>query len=386
VGGLGFAALRDVASAFRRTGAPVSAKYEYVFGMSQTGRFLREFLYEGFNADEQGRKAFDAVWAHIAGAVRGDFTQPFSLPNGLSVYTGSKFPYSDEPQSDPVSGKTDGLLAHMSKDIVPKIIYTNGDCEYWGLGRSAGQLATTLDGKKDLAVPDNVRIYQMAGAQHIPAGFPPSAGGTQQRANPNDYMWAMRGILAGLDGWVRKGIAPPPSRYSSLGDHTLVVQQDLKFPAIPGVRSPLIISGGYRADLGGPQSSPKLPFLVPNVDADGNDTGGIRLPDVAVPLATYTGWNFRSPAIGAPTELLPLTGSFLPFPVTRAERAQGHDPRLSIEERYPSRDAYLRQVKDATQKLVAQRYVLSEDADLIMQHAALVWDTLTEGKDLKPGR
>ncbi len=381
VGGLGLAALRDVAAAFRKPGAPVLAKYEYAFGMSQTGRYLREFLYEGFNADEQGQKVFDAVWSHIAGAVHADFSQPFSLPNGLSIYTGARYPFSDAAQSDPATGKTDGLLAHMSREVMPKIVYTNGDCEYWGLGRAAGLLAASLDGKKDEPVPDNVRIYQMAGAQHIPARFPPSANGTQQRANPNDYMWAMRAILAGLDGWVRKGVAPPASRYARLEDHTLVAEQELKFPAIPGVRSPLAVSGAYRVDLGSAETAPKLPFLVPNVDGDGNDTGGIRLPDVAVPLATYTGWNFRSPAIGAPGELLPLTGSFLPFPATRADREQAHDPRPSIAERYASREAYLRQVRDAAQKLVTERYLLAGDAGFIEQHAGQVWDALTTRKN-----
>jgi len=384
VGGLGYSALRDVASAFRKPGALVTAKYEYVFGQSQTGRFLREFLYEGFNADEQGHKAFDAVWAHIAGAARGDFTQPFSLPNGLDLFTGTPFPYSDTPQRDPISGKTDGMLMHMPKDVIPKIIYTNGDCEFWGGGRSAALDYMAIDGSKEVKVPGNVRIYLLAGAQHIPAAFPPANPvATQQRTNPNNYRWAMRAILAGLDGWVRQGVEPPPSRYPSVKDGTLIAQKDLKFPAIPGVQSPLIIPGGYRADLGGPQSAPRLPYLIPNVDADGNDTGGIRLPEIAVPLATYTGWNFRNPANGAPTEIVPLNGSFIPFAATRAERSQTQDPRPSIEERYAGRDAYLSQVRLAAQKLVAERYVLSQDVDPIVQHAATVWDNLTQGRILK---
>ncbi len=149
------------------------------------------------------------------------------------------------------------------------------------------------------------------------------------------------------------------------------------------MQSPLIIPGGYRADLGGPQSAPRLPYLIPNVDADGNDTGGIRLPEIAVPLATYTGWNFRNPATGAPTEIVPLNGSFLPFTATRAERSQTQDPRPSIEERYAGCDAYLSQVRLAAQKLVTERYILSQDVDPIVQHAATVWDNLTEGRILK---
>ena len=387
VGGLGYSALRDVASYFKKPGNLVSVKYTYAFGASQTGRFLREYLYDGYNADEDGHRALDAVWAHIAGDARGDFTQAFSLPNGLGIFTGSMFPFSTVPEHDPITGKTDGVLMHMAKDVVPKVILTNGDCEYWGSGRAAFLNYTTLDGKKDVKLPDNVRFYMFAGTQHETAPFPPMQGaGAQQRPNPNDYNWAMRAILAGLDGWVREGKQPVPSRYPKIADGTLVAQKDVNFPALPGVQSPSIIPGGYRADRGDAQSAPKLPFLVPKVDADGNDLGGIRLPDQAVPLATYTGWNFRSQAAGVPTEIVPLTGTFLPFPVTRADAEQNHDPRMSIQERYASRDAYLAKVKEAAEKLAQERYVLSQDVDPIVQHAGQVWDNITSGTTLKSER
>jgi hypothetical protein len=175
---------------------------------------------------------------------------------------------------------------------------------------------------------------------------------------------------------VRQGVAPVPSRYPRLSDGTLVAHDGFQFPSLPGVQSPSIIPGGYRADLGGP-SSPRIPFLVPKVDADGNDIGGIRLPEIAVPLATYTGWNFRSPATGAPTEIVPLNGSFLPFAATRAAREASHDPRPSIEERYPSRDAYLGKVRETAQKLVQERYLLGQDVDPIVAHAAQVWNYVT---------
>ncbi len=324
VGALGYSALRDVGSYFRKPGNLVTAKYEYVVGESQTGRFMREFLYDGYNGDEQGKKVFDVVWSHIAGAARGDFTQPFTLPNGLGIFTGSMYPYSFVPEKDPVTGKSDSLLAHMSKDVIPKVIITKGDCEYWGGGRAGALVTTTLDGKKDEKIPDNVRVYMMAGTQHVIAQFPPPAPmQTQQRANPNNYRWAMRAILDGADQWVRKGVEPPASRYPSYAAKTLVAHDDLNFPALPGVQSPSIIPGGYRADLGGPDKAHKLPFLISRVDADGNDLGGIRLPDVAVPLATYTGWNFRK---NDPTDqIVPLNGTFLPFPVTRADREQSKD-------------------------------------------------------------
>jgi hypothetical protein len=378
VGALGYSALRDVGSYFRKSGNLVTAKYEIVVGESQTGRVAREFLYDGYNADEQGKKVFDLVWSHIAGAARGDFTEPFTLPNGLGIFTGSMYPYSFVPEKDPVTGKNESLFSHMSKDVIPKVIITNGDCEYWGSGRAGALVTTSLDGKKDEKLPDNVRVYLMAGTQHVIAAWPPPAPmATQQKANPNNYRWAMRAILDGATDWVTKGSAPVPSKYPNYADGTLVAHDALNFPALPGVQSPAGIPGGYRADLGGPQKAPKIPFLVSKVDADGNELGGIRLPDVDVPLATYTGWNFRKQ--DPTTEIVPLQGSFIPFPVTRAERDQTKDPRLSIQERYPSREAYLAKVKTSADNLVKQRYVRADDVDLIVTHAGQVWDNVTAG-------
>jgi hypothetical protein len=377
VGGLAYAALRDAVSAMKqgRAGLP-RAKYAYVFGESQTGRVLREFLYRGFNEDERGQKAFDAVWVHIAGAARGDFIEPFSLPNGQGIFTGSMFPFADAPQRDPVTGRRDGLLAHTGKQALPKVFYTNGSPEYWGGGRAAALIHTTPNGMRDLQLPSNVRVYAMAGTQHITAPFPPQSGAAQQLANPNDYNWILRAGLVALDAWVRKGTPPPPSRYATLAAGTLVPHTSFVFPTLPGVQSPSIIPGGFRADLGD-SSSPKLPFLVPRVDADGNEVDGIRLPEIAVPLATYTGWNFRRAATGQPNEIVPLTGSFIPFAATRAGREQNGDPRLSIAERYASRDEYLAKVRASAQRLASERYILGSDVDAIVNHAGTVWDYVT---------
>jgi hypothetical protein len=379
--GLGYTAQRDVASAFRyRTGMPVTAKYEYFYGASQTGRFLREYIYDGFVADEQGRKTFDAIWPQISGSARGDFINPFSLQDGLGIFTGSMFPYSDVPQKDPVTGKVDGMEMHMPALVIPKIIYTNTDVENTGGGRDTALLYTALDGKTELKLPDNVRVYTWAGAQHGPAAFPPSRGVLANLPNPNNYTWGMRAIFVAMDNWVRNGIVPPASQYSKLSDGTLVNHANLKFPKIPGVQSPSVIPGGYMADHGNQFTAPKLPFLVPNVDADGNDRAGLRFPEIAVPLATYTGWNFRDPSTGSPTEIVPLQGSFFPFPLTKADREKSGDPRLSVEERYPSRDAYLAKVKAAADDLVKGRYLLAEDEAPLLAHEAMVWDTLTGAK------
>ena len=157
---------------------------------------------------------------------------------------------------------------------------------------------TSLDGREDVEDAPNVRVYMLAGTRHGAGSFPPADNGGEFKENTNDYRWAQRGLLAALDAWVRKGTAPPPSRHPKLADLTLVARDDLKFPAIPGVQWPARVPGGYRADVPAPYSA--LPFLVPKVDADGNDIGGIRLPEQAVPLATLTGWQFRSERIGAP--------------------------------------------------------------------------------------
>ena len=384
VAGLGFAALRDMASAVKhRQGGPIAARYVYAFGPSQDGRFLREFLYQGFNADEEDRRAFDGVISHIAGSARsGDFNSRFARPNGLGFFVASLFPYLDLDQHDPVSGKTDGILMKLGPDQRPKIFYTNSSDEYWGGGRAAALIHTTLDGGDDAKVPDNVRIYLVAGTQHVPGGYLPSQGPGQQKPNGNEYAWAQRALLVAMDRWVRDDVAPPPSSHPRLADKTLVPRDKIDFPAIPGIRSPLTIPAGYRADLEGPHTAHPLPLLVPQVDRDGNELSGIRLPNVAVPLATYTGWNFRNPSIGQPGELLPLTGSYIPFPVTKAAREEARDPRLSIEERYGNRAQYQRLVTDAATKLAQAGYLLNEDLDRVEERALANWDEITRGTSL----
>jgi hypothetical protein len=384
VAGLGFAALRDMASAVKHErGGPIATPRVYAFGPSQDGRFLREFLYEGFNADEQGQRAFDGVIAQIAGAARGgDFNSRFARPNGAGFFVASLFPFLDLDQRDPITGKIDGLLTHLQPDQRPKVFYTNTPGEYWGAGRAAALLHTSLDGREDANVPDDVRIYLIAGTQHVPGGYLPSQGPGRQKPNPNEYAWALRALLVAMDRWVRDDSAPPPSAHPRLSDHTLVPREKIDFPAIPGVRSPLTIPPGYRADLAGPPSAHPLPLLVPQVDGDGNELAGIRLPDIEVPLATYTGWNFRSPSIGQPTELLPLTGSYIPLPLTRAAREAAGDPRLSIEERYGSRARYQALVSDRGAALVKEGYLLGEDLATVVDRALARWDDITKGTAL----
>ena len=170
----------------------------------------------------------------------------------------------------------------------------------------------------------------------------------------------------------QRGVAPPPSRHPQLSDGTLVNQTDIKFPNVPAVQWPLHVPGGFRADLPGAISV--LPFIVPRVDSDGNELAGIRLPEQAVPLGTYTGWAFRSEQTGAPSTLNAMAGSYIPFEKTRGDREKSHDPRLSVEERYSNRADYVHRVEDAAKKLVEERYLLQEDMPAIVEAAGQHWD------------
>jgi alpha/beta hydrolase family protein len=379
VAGLGFVAVRDFATWIKhQQDAAVTARYVYAFGSSQSGRFLREFLYEGFNTDEHQRQVFDGVMAHIAGAARIGLNERWATPTSLAVHAATAFPFADARLRDPSSGVEDGLLDNdRARANQPKIFYTNTPVEYWGTGRVAALVHTTPDGRADLALPENVRVYFLAGTQHGPARFPPRPSAGQQPDNAVDYWWTMRALLLALHRWVSAGTPPPASAYPTLADRTLVDVSALAFPAIPGVASPRTLTAGRRIAnrfvAGGAGGGTDLPLLVPSVDDDGNEKAGIRLPDVAVPLATYTGWNFRDPSTGSSGEIVPLLGSSIPFPPTRASRAASHDPRRSIDERYASHDEYLAKVRDAAEALVRRGYLLFDDVDRIVQRADDTW-------------
>ena len=222
-------------------------------------------------------------------------------------------------------------------------------------------------------MPENVRSYLFSGTQHIPGGYLPSQGPGMQKPNGSEFGFSQRALLVAMDDWVKNNIPPPRSAIPRLADKTLVPAKRIAFPDVPGVHSPTTIEAGYRANLEQPDSHP-LPLLVPQVDSDGNELAGIRLPNVAVPLATYTGWNFRDPLIGMADKLLPLTGSFIPFSRTKAEREQARDPRLSIEERYQSRSQYGMLVREAASKLVQERYLLTRDVPAVVDRALETWD------------
>jgi hypothetical protein len=371
VAGVGFAAIRDAAAAFKYRGdLPVKGRYTYVFGASQSGRFLRQFLAEGFNVDEQGRRVFDAVWPHIAGAGLGSFNERLAMP-GYSSFPATRFPFADTEQPGP-GGVRGGILSGYAPEHQPKVIYTNTSVEYWGQGRAAALTHTSIDGTTDLRLPDNVRTYLLASTQHSEGRFPPQPGGPgQQHENPMPQAAVLRALLRALHRWVAAGTPAPESRYPKLADGTLVRVEALRFPKLPGVADPrtvegpgLVLEGKFIA----------LPLLVPQVDADGNELAGIRVPEAVVPLATTTGWNFRSERVGNPAVLYPLIGSYIPFARTRAEREARGDPRRSIAERYRSRDDYLRRIDAAARELVNEGYLLDIDLPAVRERAARHWD------------
>ncbi len=384
VGGLGFAAVRDTASWIKyESGAPVSAEHTLSFGSSQSGRFLRTFLYLGFNTDTSGRQVFDGMIPHIAGSSRLGLNQPGANPISIGMFDATSFPFADAALRDPVTGVVDGTLGNdRSRGNQPRILYTNTGVEYWGGGRVATLVHSTPDGKNDLALQDNVRFYFLAGTQHGPGRFPPPpASNGQEMGNPTDYWWNMRALLTALTDWVVDDVAPPPSRHPRFADGNLVAPSDLDFPAIPDVRSPRDRTGGTRmanpwldGEAGGGTS---MPMFVPQVDGDGNEVSGIRHPEVEVPLATYTGWNFANPDQGDPDTLVALAGGYIPFPATKADREARRDPRQSIEERYSSRQDFLDRIETAGRDLIKQRYLLEPDLSPILERAAEHWDLLT---------
>ena len=367
--GVGMAAVRDAASAFRyRTDLPIRGRTAYIFGASQSGRFLRQFLHDGFNADEEDRRVFDLVWPHIAGAGQGSFNERFAAP-GYNTFSATQYPFTDLAQTGP-RGERDGILAAYRPNQVPKVIYTNTSVEYWGLGRSAALTHLTPDGTRDADLPENVRIYHLAGTQHGEAAFPPTPGTGQALGNPMPQGNVMRAILRAAYQWVESGTRPPDSRHAALRDQTLVQLKAIGFPAIPGVGDPRTIEGPGHLDEG---HFAALPFLVPKVDADGNEVAGIRVPELVVPLATTTGWNFRAERVGNPTTLYALLGSYVPFARTKAEREARRDPRLSVEERYRDREDYLGRIRTAAASLVKDRFLLQEDIDDVVQRATRHW-------------
>jgi hypothetical protein len=388
IAGGGFAAIRDFASYSKHDPEAITpAKRVYGEGISQNGRFLRDFLYQGFNADEDGRIALDGVLAHVAGAGRGSFNYRFAQPSRDAQPTSSVFFPTDIPPF------TDGALLKraIADKVVPRIFFSNTSYEYWG--RVAALIHVTPDGKQDAPISDSVRIYHFTGLQHFSGPFPPEKGTGDMRGQqpqsplPIRYFW--RAMIANMDAWVRKDTLPPPSSYPRIADRNLVPLRAYAFPKIPGVNLPHEATQGYRLNFGPnweqgilsiqpPKVEQAFPVLVPQVDADGNERDGVRLPEIVVPLATYAAWNLRDPSIGAPDQRLPFEASYLPFPRTAADRQRIGDPRRSIAERYRNREDYLARYTAAVDDLVQQRWILPEDRAALIHRGEQEWTETTK--------
>jgi hypothetical protein len=390
--GLGFLAVRDTAAWLRwapaASGNPCAGAIEraYLFGVSQSGRFLRHMLHLGLDEDEQGRMVFDAVIPHVAGARRGEFNLRFGQPSLNAVEAaGSLAPFSDG----------ENLARIRRRGRVPRIFAINTSAEYWR--GDASLIHTDAEGRRDVEPPEFMRTYLFAGTQHTPGAIPPppadpnTGGRGLQRFNVVDYAPLLRAALVNLDRWVSEGVEPPASAFPRIADGTAVAAESSAplFSRIPGVRfpdrihRPALLDFGRDMEKGVPTYPARIgtPYrtYVPAVDADGNERVGIRPPELLAPLATFTGWNPRHPEQGAPGDLMSMMGSTLPFALTRAGRERAGDPRLSISERYPSRAAYLERVREAAQTLVAARHLLAEDVDAIVARAGELWDYLHRG-------
>jgi len=385
--GIGFASVRDLVSFLRhertdRNGTPnpllaeraptegTGVRHALAFGVSQSGRFLRHFLELGMNDDGHGRRVFDGVMSHVAGAGKVFANHRFGMPGRTAtqhedrLYPENWFPFGNAVTTDPFSRKTGAILRGHATD--PLVIETNSATEYWQKGASL--VHTDPAGQRDADLPANVRVYMIAGTQH---GARPdtSPGPCINPRNPHSATPALRALFVALEEWVTKGVAPPPSRVPRVADGTAVMAESIRMPAVPG----------FAVAPGGNQIVPPVDWVDPParidnvygarvcaVDADGNEIAGIRLPPIAVPLGTHTGWNvYRA----QPDELADRDGSFIAFTRTRAEREAASDPRPSLEERYGSRAAYVAKIKTVAEALVAERLLLPADAAAYVETA-----------------
>jgi hypothetical protein len=397
--GLGLAAIRDVGSFLRNepaddhgTANPLAGQIQWTLlnGVSQSGRLLRTFLELGFNRDEQFGRVFDGMQPHI-GSVRNYINVRFSQPGRLAgtqhtekQYPGPEGPLTYGKSFDPFTGQDSGLLDRCEQtNTCPKIVHTMSDIEYW---EAAGAFDTVdPSGTQDVDIPDNVRIYQLASMQH--GGFSPVAPLPtpatlspswicQQLPNANSYTYNIRALLMALYNWVSTGVEPPPSRYSTLAEGTLVHPNELNFPHISGVTGPdgiwntrFVYQRGeqYNAnDVSGiisiepPIARQEYPTLLPQVDEDGNDLDGLRSVTLRAPLGTYTGWNVRKAGFSG-GDACDLNGGYIPFALTRAQRQANRDPRPSLVERYGSLAGYTAVATEAAHHLVHHGYLLPSD-------------------------
>jgi hypothetical protein len=395
--GLGHAVTRDIGSFLRYQtqddeGNPnplalgeeeAGIRRAYASGSSQTGGYLRDFIFLGFNEDESHRKVFDAVNINIAGTDRVFINVEFADPHVFSAQDvthdflqNSYPPLTYAVTTDPISGIREGILKRPATD--PLVIDTHHETEYYQL-RASLNLTDGL--ARPVPIPDTVRLYLLAGFQHgaitVPAAFPGPPGRCLNATNPNYEGPTARALLVAMDAWADRGIEPPRSRIPRVQNGTLVTLDEARaaFPAIPGVEFPSVLNELELLDFGGefgpeggrlsvhpPLVGPSYAVLVPKPDRDGVNIAGVHQVEIAAPLGTNTGWNLRAPGFRE-GNLCGLSGSFIPFATTEAERLANGDPRESLEERYRTHRGYVRAVRRAAARLVRDRLLLEEDAE-----------------------
>jgi hypothetical protein len=380
--GLGLATTRDIVSFLRYEQADSAGNPNVLagridkaigFGLSQSGRYLHDFIYLGFNADESGRTVFEGLMPHISGGKKTftnyRFAQPGRSPyqHADMIYPGSEFPFTYPVTTDTLTGKTDGLLARcLAANNCPKIIKSDSEIEFY---QQRASLVVT-DTKGDaIAMPDNVRLFFLSNLQHFAlANSKPEMTKTCQfPTNPLNAGPSVRALLVAMDAWITNGAEPPKSRYPSRADGTLVAptKADVGFPDIPGfpykgtMTRPVLIDFGTMP----PTKGKPYPIFLPKTDADGRAVAGLHLPTLEAPAATHTGWNVRKAGFSE-GELCENNGSFVPFAATKDERLKTGDPRLSLAERYPHEGDRAAAIEKAAKQLVQDRLLLEEDVKI----------------------
>ena len=397
VQGLGFVGIRDIISFLRYEQVEANPLLGFnkkplidrsiSFGISQSGRAIRMFLYEGFNEDEQGRKVFDGAVPMVAGAGMGFFNHRFASPTRFStqreshLFPADVFPFTYGESNDLFSGAQDGILKKLNtKNLAPKIMHIQSSAEYWH--RCAALSHIQQVPLKDAVIPENVRFYSIIGQHGAGNGLPKDKKAGTIAVNHTNYSPFVRTLMVALDEWIKTDKSPPPSVYPSFKDGTLVNWEVSATDwTIPNISYPKVIQQAYTANFGANFSNTKLitqhppvihqkyPIYVPKLDGDNNEMGMLKVPAVAVPTGTYTGWNLRTQKMAAAGALLRLTGGYIPFPKTKKAQRITKDSRVSIEERYANFEIYFTAYKNATDNLVKQGYLLEEEVKGILELA-----------------
>jgi hypothetical protein len=385
--GIGFAAIRDIVSFLRYATkdnplAPQDRpciRHALGFGISQSGRVLRDLVYLGFNQDLAGRQVFDGILPVVAGSRRTCINWQFAQAGRYSrqhedhSYGDDQFPFSYPTLNDPISGRSGGILQRArDAGVCPKVLHVDTESDLW---QARSSLIVTDTSGADIAMPDEVRVYTVSLVSHAPFR-PLSKPVMQLPGNRLGYGAFMRALLVALFEWLEHRVAPPDSRFPSRADGSLVTLAEARatFPRLPQVNFPNVLNELRLRDHSvEPIESIAYPVFVQATDADGNALGGIRHPMVDAPLATHTGWSLRASGYGE-GELFTIQGSMIPFATTEAERQRTGDPRPSVEGRYASRDVWAARLAAATDRLVVERLLLPEDGDRLLAAAQESWD------------